>query len=148
MKHTFKLRGWNVGALFENSSQYFLLLNWNLKNENSFPPQNLFERSAFRKQVCRRNCSLIPHFSNLKTLNRKIERQKRIKRIIIFWNALNLIISRLLDIHVYRYILRLFDPNFHFKALNCFVKIAFIKIKRFPHWRDVGTWKRQSLFWK
>ena len=49
MKHTHKLRGWKSDALYAISSQCFSLLNWKLKSENCFPPQNIFDGSAIRK---------------------------------------------------------------------------------------------------
>ena len=61
----------------------FSVLNWKSKSENCFPPQNTSEEIAFGKTLFGRlnDCSMIPHFSNLNTFNRKFERQnvKRIK---------------------------------------------------------------------
>ena len=41
------------------------------------------------------------------------------------------------------YFSHIFDTLF--KTLNCFVESTLTNFKRFPHWTERGTWKRQRL---
>ena len=124
----------NGGSLYGKSGQCFSLLNWNLKSENCFSPQNMFDKRAFRKKTVQQiNCIIIPHFSILKPLNRKIVR-KRIKRNKILWIALT---------DESRFFSDSTDLIFHFKAFNCFVETTFTKFKHFLHWMEVIAQKRQ-----